>query len=349
MRSLGFFAWVALLAGLPALVLATASVRLGPGEYGVRQHQWSGEIESRDRGVGLHLVVPGVHTIERVSGRAQRLVLGGTGDDARPPIELRTSDDNMVRATVALLWRVRPGRAHELVRSGAVLSHPERLVSAVEDVLRGSFATLSSTDWFDPDLRAARLAVARTELEARMEELHLELLDLFPPGISFSSEYEVRLQSSQVLAEQRELEFAKDDVADAKAALARAEAETKAAEKEVKARWSLLRTELESAASLERRRADELALAEEARVRLEAERTWGDLVGTAEALVARATSDAEQRRATAVAGNGGRILLARSAARGLQLESVDLDARDPRVPLALDLDSLVALLLGSNP
>lgn len=349
MRPLGFLAWVALLAGLPALVLAAATVRLGPGEYGVRQHQWNGETETRDRGVGLHLVVPGVHTLERVSGRAQRLVLGGTGEGARPPIELRTSDDNMVRATVALLWRVRPGRAHELVRSGAVLSHPERLVSLVEEVLRNNYATLSSAEWFDPDLRAARLATARVELEERMETLHLELLDLFPPGISFSSEYEVRLQSSQILAEQRHLELAKDDVADAKGALARAEAETKAAEKESNARWALLRAELESAASLERRRADELALAEEARARLDAERLWGELVGTAEALVARATSDAEQRRATAVEGSGGRILLARAAARGLKLESVELDARDPRVPLALDLDTLVALLLGSNP
>ncbi len=337
-----------LLIAVPALGLRLCSMRLGVAEFGVRQNQWTGEIEAFDRGVGLHAAVPGIHSMRRISGRAQLLVLGGA-EPPRPPLELRTRDDNMVRATVTVLWRVRPGRAHALVRAGSEATYVEQLAAAVEDVLRAEFAQLSSEEWFDPALRAERLGAARPQLERAAEELELEVLDVFAPHVAFSSEYEARLQAGQILAQQRQLELAKDTVAASKADLAKAEETTRAAEKESRAMWTLERTSVLSTAELERRIADQLGLDGEAIEKLAGEVVWGQRVGGAEAEVAAATDEARRLAFEALAQNGGRILLARRAAQGLRLESVELDSADPRVPLALDLDALQSLLLGALP
>ncbi len=345
--------WALALVLLPAGWVAWALVPLGPGEIGVRQQDWTGEIEPRDLSVGLHLIWPGVHTLHRIDGRAQTLRFGPTGTSTGPfelpPIEVRTRDDNVARFSALVLWRVRPGRAHELVRSGLQRAHGERLIAAAQDVLRAEFGRMSSEDWFDPERRAERTAAARPRLEAEFAALELELLELFVPGAAFSSEYEQRLQAGQSRAQERLLEEARHLVAVERRALERAEAETTALEREARAQWSLERARIATEGAARRQAVTEAALDRVAAEERAAQAAWDLLVGGAERALADSRAEGERRRLAALGDAGGRVLLAREAARALNFERIHLDSADPRVPVPFDLDRFVALLLGENP
>ena len=56
----------------------------------------------------------------------------------------------------------------------------------------------------------------------------------------------------------------------------------------------------------------------------------------------------DKRRNEALEPAGGRLYLAREAASNLRFGAVMLNSNDPRVPSILDLDGMVALLIGES-
>ena len=62
----------------------------------------------------------------------------------------------------------------------------------------------------------------------------------------------------------------------------------------------------------------------------------------------RASIDRDADMAELLASEGGRVWLAREAARNLRFGRVALDPADPEVPLPMDLEALERLLLGSG-
>ena len=65
-----------------------------------------------------------------------------------------------------------------------------------------------------------------------------------------------------------------------------------------------------------------------------------------ELALREAESLRERLRNEALESAGGRLYLACEAASNLRIEKVTLNSNDPSVPSILDLDELVALLVG---
>jgi hypothetical protein len=61
-----------------------------------------------------------------------------------------------------------------------------------------------------------------------------------------------------------------------------------------------------------------------------------------------AVEGGKRLRLEALTSEGGRIWLAREAAKQLKVDQVWLDSRDPNVPSMLDLDEMTNLLLGEG-
>lgn len=80
----------------------------------------------------------------------------------------------------------------------------------------------------------------------------------------------------------------------------------------------------------------------------EADRAFANFVAEGQRAIAETEALRVHLESEALAHPGARMVLAREAAANLRLERVALDANDPRVPTVLDLDALVALLVGAD-
>jgi hypothetical protein len=324
--------------------------RIGPGQVGVRQNDWTRKIESVDWGLGLHLRVPFVHTWHVLDARGHMLQFGHFGPSAaRAPLDLRTGDDNTVRLDVVVLWRLRADAAHLAVEEGLANGLESRLGAAAEDVLRAGLGGLTTEEWFDVERRGAAARALLPALREQAARFHVEVEDLLVRGVAFAGDLERKLQDQQIEFQRDLLAVAQGKVDAGRSELARLAAETEAEEKTILAQWEVEKQTLARAADLallETRTQAELydkatrAAADEAHAR-------------ASALQQRAldeiTSRAERERLALLDSDGGRILLARQAAENLAVQHVTLDPRDPGVPSLLDLDELARLLVGGAP
>jgi len=164
-------------------------------------------------------------------------------------------------------------------------------------------------------------------------------------GVRFPGAYEAKLQEKQ-LTEQKAL-LAR--------AAAEVEAELEASRIQRETAAEVARVEAEVAMEVERLRAasqSEISAIELAAERHRSERAADSAaerdrhVAAGELALARAEALREELLGRARATAGGRLWLAREAARNLHFERIALDSSDPRVPTFLDLDEVVALLVG---
>jgi regulator of protease activity HflC (stomatin/prohibitin superfamily) len=351
-RTLAFAALFALL-GLGA---SHVTIRIPAQAVGVRSSKWGGGFEERDFAAGMHLAVPGLHDWYLLDGTSQRIDFGGppegaegaTGAEARPALEIRTLDNNQVKIEATVTFRIRAGEAHELVRDGLELDYRRRAATTAEDVLRAELRHLSSEDWFDTERRLAEVARLAPLIDAELAALHLELGRVILHTSGFPASFEEKLQEKQIYYQKAELSKAKRAVEDAQADAGLFSAETESLEKQRLAEWNKTLQEARSAA--ERALAEVLprAKAYERETRAQADLEHDRLIAEGRLAHERAQAEAERLRYEALAGEAGRLYIARLAAQNLAIESVEMDASDPRVPLLFDLDEVTKTLIGGT-
>ncbi|MEM7306436.1 MAG: SPFH domain-containing protein [Planctomycetota bacterium] len=344
-RTLGFAAFFAL-AGLGG---AKATIRISPETIGVRASKWGGGIEPRDFGCGMYLALPGRHDWYLLEAGSQTLDFGpNPAHGERASLEIRTLDNNTVKVEATVTFRIRPGEGHSILREGLETEYKSRAASTVEDVLRAELRNLSSEDWFDTDRRRTEVARIEPLIESAFAELHLELGHVLIHNSSFPAAFEEKLQEKQVYNQLALLENAKRGVQDAEAEAGMISMETESAEKRDKAEAGKLLQEAKSTAGLAISEIVARAKRYDGETRAQADLEYERLVVEGQSELDRAKAEGERLRLEALATPGGRVYLAREAARNLNIDSVELDASDPRMPLLLDLDQLSDLLIGDT-
>ena len=178
------------------LVPLTCTTTIGPDRIGVRQSNLSGVGEA-DLEPGWALAVPGIHTIISLPKRYE--YLDYTGDAAGPqqPLQIRTKDNNIVVLDVSVPYRIRPGEAWLLVKTGnhqldANKRHRfQRLAEETTvSVLRERLAELTSSDFYSTDRRLQVSATTLQQLNEKLAELHLEASAVLIRAVQFRPEYE---------------------------------------------------------------------------------------------------------------------------------------------------------------
>ena len=165
---------------------------------------------------------------------------------------------------------------------------------------------------------------------------------------TFPANFEEKLQEKQVSHQMSLLYQAQRDVEDAEAQVGLISAQTESELKRYVAEANKLLEEVRSASLLEKTEILMRASLYDRETRAAADLAHAQLVSEGQLALDRARAEADRLRLEALAGDGGRIWLAARAAEKLKIDTVELDASDPRVPLLLDVDELSGLLIGGD-
>lgn len=323
--------------------------RVPAGLIGVRQDNFGAGIVAVDHPAGIYFAPRGFVTWHHVERRTFVLDFAWESEGGdHPPIEVRTKDGNVCHLAVSMLYRVKPGEAHALVRDGLRTAFHQRVRATTGKIVLEEFGKLTSTEYADTDTRLARCQATLGRLNGLLAEYHVEAESLLVTQFLFAMQYEVKLQEKQLLAQQELMTAAQRELEEAREEIDLQEVRIVAAEKRIRAerdaviqaRYSEGRTRIigleQEAKEYDRRRKVE-AQAEYDRLVAEGDRALAWAQGLPD-LLANELYDSE----------GGRILLAKKAAENLNLKNVMLNANDARVPNVLDLDEMTRLLLGSS-
>lgn len=341
--------------GATAALLAAAVLGVAWGGFervpvatiGVKQTVFGGGgLVERDFAPGIVRSTRGLDAWHFLDARTHFLAFGWESDGADLPVlDLRTKDGNEVKVCVTVPYRIVPGEGWQLVRDGLKATYRALARTTAQSLLMQELAELSSSDFASTVTRQARCRDALPKLNALLAPYHLAAESIQIHQVLFWTKYEKKLQAKQ-LTKQLALEAeAATEVEEERRSHTLAE-EIDAEEKRVRAEQDKEIQEVVSRAELEiaeiraeAKRYDELtrAAAVAEFERADAEGRLG--LARAEALREKLAQDVNE-------SSGGRILLARKAAEKLRIRSVTLDSRDPRVPNPLDLDAMVALLVG---
>lgn len=340
--------------GLAALVLgggALCLVRIPPGTIGVEQFELGGRgIAENDHAAGIVFSLPLVESWHRIDGTTQVLTFGWESEGGEfPVLDLRTREGTVVKVGAAIVHRVRPGEAWQLVRDGLKGAWKRRVRAAAEDALARGIGRMSAAELSDTDARRSGEEALARELDERLARDHVRVERVLFTQVWFGPQYEKMLQARQLAAQQLLLQAAAVEVDAQRARIEileqeidnslkriAAEADEKIAERSAQGKSEIAAIETATKAYGETRRTE--AQAERDRLVMEGDQ-----------LVARSESlkDGLMRKALATAG--GRLWLARQAAENLNIRTVTLNSNDPSVPSILDLDRMVKLLIGGPP
>ncbi len=337
---------------IAVLVLAGGAVclvRIPPGSIGVRQFELGGRgIAERDHASGIAFSWPLLESWHRIDGTTQVLTFGWESEGGDLPVlDLRTREGTVVKVGAAIVHRVRPGEAWQLVRDGLKGVWRRRVRAAAEDALARAIGERSTAEMCDTDARLACEAALRQELDLRLARDHIQVEGVLLTQVWFGPQYEKMLQSKQLAAQQLLLQVAATGVDAQRARIEifqqemdnslkriASDGDQRIAERSARARSEVAAIETATKSYGETRRAE--AQAEHDRSLLEGDR-----------LVARSESLKDGLMRKALATSGGRLWLARQAAENLNIRTVTLNSNDPSVPSVLDLDGMVKLLMGA--
>ncbi len=349
------FLSVVFLVALAAVAVGMLFERVPPAAYGVKQNLWGGGVVEQDYTIGYHLGITGFHKWHLLDRRTHFLTFGGNPDRSggagrsRPPLELRTKDNNIASYDVTVTYRIIPGQAHRIVQKGLKTRYRDLVVATVESVLREELAQLPSEDLYSTEKRLSVAQGALPQLAAAMEQYFVEPIAILIRAVNFPPAYERKLQEKQLTYQKRLLAEAERRVEEQKAITETKAAEIEAAAKELRGDRN---KELQTAASDNQVEiAGILAVAQvyDRRVRAEADADYERMVAGGGLAVQKAEALRNELRNQALDTVGGRIYLAEQAAKNLQIEHVTLNSNDPAIPSILHVDELVGLLVGEEP
>jgi hypothetical protein len=363
-KFLKFLATMIVVFAVMGLVSKGLIEKINPAEIGVKQSLWgSGGIHHEDFEPGFHVGIIGIHKWHHLDRRTHFLtfsstdtVVSGRGyfevgahnSQRRPPLDIRTKDNNTAALDITMTYRIIPGEANLLVAEGLQHSYLERVISTVQSVLREELAQLTPEDFVDTEIRLARAEQTLPVLKAALRKFHIIPDLLLIRAVRFPDAYEQKLQDRQLKQQLTLLEKSMQLVEEALAKTGTIEKETEADVKELVATWD---KQLQDALSTnEVKVAEVLGMAGEynLRTRATADASYEILIADGNLAVAKAEALRDELRNAALDTVGGRILQARNAAENLNFKSVTLNSNDPSIPSIIDIDALVDILVGSK-
>lgn len=333
--------------------------RIEPGEIGVRQNLWGGGIVPEDFDAGFHLGVVGLHEWHRLDRRTHFLSFTEHRSVAReashcnrmerPPLEIRTVDNNTASLDVTVTFRIAEGEANRIVAEGLKQTYRDRVASQVVRVLREELAKLAPEDFVNTDTRLALVDQTMPKLSEALAKFHIVPEGLLIRAVRFPEEYEEKLQLKQLQQQLALLEESKRKVEEKLTETGKIEKITEAMEKEKRADWQKRLQDAQSENDILVARILGEARVYNERVRAQADASYEKLVAEGKLALAQVDALRDQLRNAALDTLGGRIYQAREAARNLIVREVTLNSNDPSVPTILDVDELARLLIGAAP
>lgn len=203
---------------LLAVILFTPFVIVNAGERGVLMK--FGQVQDRILGEGIHLIIPLVHTVQKLSVRVQKQQISA---------EASSKDLQDVFTDVALNWHILPEEANAIFQQiGDENAVVERIINpAVEEVLKAVIAKYTAEEIITK--RGEVKGGVDELLTARLANYHIGVDDISLVHVHFSQRFGDAVEAKQIAEQEAKragfvvLKASKE--AEAKVNLAKGEAE----------------------------------------------------------------------------------------------------------------------------
>lgn len=200
-------------------ILLTPCVIVNAGERGVLMK--FGEVQEQILGEGLHLIIPIVNTVEKLSVRVQKQEIS---------TEASSKDLQDVFTDVALNWHIIPEEINLIFQK---IGNKENVITkiinpAIEEALKAIISQYTAEEIITKR-RAVKLGLDEA-LTTRLRSYHIAVDDISLVHIDFSERFSEAVEAKQIAEQEAKkadflaLKAAKE--AEAKVNLARGEAET---------------------------------------------------------------------------------------------------------------------------
>jgi hypothetical protein len=323
-------------------------VRVAPGETAVRVSEWGGGgVTLEDFGPGLHLGLPGAHAWYRLpSGTEWVSWRAASAEDPGEMLGVRTQDGNEVFVALAVPFRIRAGEAHRIVAESNRNAYHGLVRGKTEALLLAELGRLSSEDFVDTDRRRVVLEQALERLNESLAEVHVEAEAVLIEDLRFPAPYEKKLQENQLEKLRGKMLAASQAVSEEQLVISRRklEIESELQARRVELERGILEVRLVGEDELEAQKRETASFVAEQHALADREYEALSLAGLQKVLEAEALE--AKLEGEVYASPGGRLYLAQQAAEATHIQSVTLDASDPRVPNVLDPGEMTRLFLG---
>jgi len=342
-------------------------IRIDVGQIGVRTQQYSvlGEkgVFPKDYGAGWHRNLPLLDTWnifdstvqtteftteqERKETRKIYSFLSSTSRqylDSAPvggpgQVELKSKDGFTVRLDVTVKYRVKPGEVHQLYRElGSQARYKGIVRDQVQKVIRDTFGTMRTEQFYAPDVRRAKTAEATALLEAELNGNSIELIEILIRDIAFDPSYERKILDKKLADQDVELNksraLAEEKKGETNRIAAETEAKVRVIEQELIAKQLTMKAETDK--QIAQINAD--ARLSAAKLIADADLYKAELDAKGTLLEKEALAEGEQLKATALNTPGGENFVAFELVQKLNVGEVVVSTQNNDF---LDVESVI--------
>lgn len=342
MKIINALSALVVLAVVALLGLRSCTLKVRPGEIGVLTEEWGQGLVQKDYGPGFHLDIGPLHSWAVFDSTVQSLsMVAGSPEGA---LQVKSADGATVTMDITIKFSIKPGECWALRQElGTGNSYKTKVRNEALDALRDVFGGMTTEDFYIPEKREEKANMTKTALSARLDGLHVRLIDILVRDVSFEESYEQRIKEGAVATQQADVNDALRNAAFYRGETQKVEAETVAKVTVIRQGLEKTRRELTSdnEVIIAKIQADSERYVVEQRA--DADLFAAEKSAAASLLVKNAEAQAQALRQTALQGSGAKNLIALEAARNLQLTTFTLSTLDTDL---LDLGKL-AEKLGS--
>lgn len=242
-----------------------------------------------------------------------------------PALQIKSKDGYDVIVNLRVKYRIKPGEAHMLLDK--LGEDPERfkriVLNEATDACRIEFGEMETEEFYDPDKREASANEVQARLQTKLNDRHLEVIEILISEIKFDDQYEQKIRDKKLADQDVEVSRSRGDAEDYKGKTRVVEAQTAALLKEIDAQREKKIAELRGVTQVKITETLEEAKAFSVTRKSDADLLLQQARAKAELLLKTAEAEGEKARVAAMSGEGGRIMVALEAARNLQIKAVD--------------------------
>ncbi|MFQ5862597.1 MAG: SPFH domain-containing protein [Candidatus Brocadiales bacterium] len=304
-------------------------------------YDFSRGVVEHDYFVGWHRGIPIVDWWDRYDGTVQTMYRTSERIKGRrkEAIQVRTMDDYDVSVELIIKYKIRRGsawRLRKLLGPGdryKIILHNETV-----DVARSIFGKMTEKHLYDPYEKRKRAKQSRDELQKRMEDRYIDIIDVLLLDLKFDPKLDRKIKNVKLAELDILLNISKAKAADYRGITniidADAEAWVERIEGDRIAKFTILE------ALTNQRIAEIMAAAEKYVVekKAAADRYRDERIAAGELMVRKARAEGENLRRAAMIGVGGDLIVALEAAKNINLGYLEFTTQ--RVDL-LDIEQMV--------
>jgi regulator of protease activity HflC (stomatin/prohibitin superfamily) len=249
--------------------------------------------------------------------------VGGPGK-----VELKSKDGYTVSLDVTVKYRIKPGEVYKLYTE---LGSKDRYKGIVRDqvqkVIRDTFGTMLTEQFYDPEVRRAKTTEGTGMLKEVLAQNSIELINILIRDIAFDPTYERKILDKKLADQDVELNKSRALAEEKKGETNRIEAETEAKvriiEQELKAEQLTLRAETDK--TIAQINADARLAA--AKLKADADLYKAELEAKGTLLEKEANAEGERLKATALNTPGGANLVALELVKQLNFGEITVSTQ----------------------